>query len=67
MIFFRAELIAALLIGLGSARAVLRGRNKRGRNTTHRVRSPPAPVLPSQPIPLDPDRASRDPVAPTDT
>ena len=27
---------------------------------------PPAPVSPSQPIPLNPDRAVRDPVAPTD-
>src|SRR4051812_3839810 len=61
MIFFRAGLIAALLIGLGA----LGGPAGAQYDPSRAV--PPAPVLPSQPIPLDPDRAARDPVAPTDT
>src|SRR3954465_912171 len=61
MIFFRAGLIEALLIGLGALGGPAGGQYAPSRAV------PPAPVLPSQPIPLDPDRAARDPVAPTDT
>ena len=59
MIFFRAGPIAALLIGPRSA----------GRSCGAQYDAPlypPAPVSPSQPIPLNPDRGVRDPVAPTD-
>ena len=59
MIFFRAELIAALLIGLGAPGGPAWAQYDA-------PLYPPAPVSPSQPIPLDPDRAVRDPVAPTD-
>jgi len=60
MIFFRTAIIAAaLLIGLGAP----------GGQSWAQYDAPlypPAPVSPSQPIPLDPDRAARGPVAPTD-
>ena len=59
MIFFRAELIAALLIGLGALGGPAWAQYDA-------PLYPPAPVSPSQPIPLNPDRAVRDPVAPTD-
>ena len=59
MIFFRAELIAALLIGLGAPGGPAWAQYDA-------PLYPPAPVSPSQPIPLNPDRAVRDPVAPTD-
>ena len=59
MIFFRTGLIAALLIGLGA----LGGQSWAQYDAPL---YPPAPVSPSQPIPLNPDRAVRDPVAPTD-
>ena len=60
MIFFRAGLMAALLIGLGAPGGPAWAQYDA-------PLYPPAPVSPSQPIPLDPDRALRDPVAPTDT
>ena len=59
MIFFRAGLIAALLIGLGALGGPAWAQYDA-------PLYPPAPVSPSQPIPLNPDRAVRDPVAPTD-
>ena len=59
MIFFRTELIAALLIGLGALGGPAWAQYDA-------PLYPPAPVSPSQPIPLNPDRAVRDPVAPTD-
>ena len=66
MIFFRAGLIAALLIGLGALGGPAWAQQAWAQYDASRA-VPPAPVLPSQPIPLDPDRALRDPVAPTDT
>src|SRR3954471_13731538 len=65
MIFFRAGLIAALLIGLGALGGPAWAQQAWTQYDAPRA-VPPAPVLPSQPIPLDPDRALRDPVAPTD-
>src|SRR3954454_24727918 len=59
MIFFRAGLIAALLIGLGAPGGPAWAQYDA-------PLYPPAPVSPSQPIPLNPDRAARGPVAPTD-
>jgi len=59
MIFFRAGLMAALLIGLGALGGPAWAQYDA-------PLYPPAPVSPSQPIPLDPDRAARGPVAPTD-
>ena len=59
MIFFRAGLIAALLIGLGALGGPAWAQYDA-------PLYPPAPVSPSQPIPLNPDRGVRDPVAPTD-
>ena len=59
MIFFRTGLIAALLIGLGALGGPAWAQYDA-------PLYPPAPVSPSQPIPLNPDRAVRDPVAPTD-
>src|SRR6478752_6406496 len=59
MIFFRAGLITALLIGLGAPGGPAWAQYDA-------PLYPPAPVSPSQPIPLNPDRAVRDPVAPTD-
>ena len=59
MIFFRAGIIAALLIGLGALDGPAWAQYDA-------PLYPPAPVSPSQPIPLNPDRAVRDPVAPTD-
>jgi lipoprotein-anchoring transpeptidase ErfK/SrfK len=59
MIFFRAGLVAALLIGLGALGAPAWAQYDA-------PLYPPAPVSPSQPVPLAPDRASRDPVAPAD-
>src|SRR5258707_14818814 len=59
MIFFRTGLIAALLIALGAPGAPAWAQYDA-------PLYPPAPVSPSQPIPLNPDRAVRDPVAPTD-
>ena len=59
MIFFRAGLIAALLIGLGALGGPAWAQYDA-------PLYPPAPVSPSQPIPLNPDRAVRDPVAPAD-
>src|SRR6476646_9205762 len=59
MIFFRTGLIAALLIGLGA----LGGQSWAQYDAPL---YPPAPVSPSQPIPLNLDRAARDPVAPTE-
>ena len=59
MIFFRAGIIAALLIGLGALGGPAWAQYDA-------PLYPPAPVSPSQPIPLNPDRAVRDPVAPTD-
>src|SRR4051812_9841570 len=60
MIFFRTAIIAAaLLIGLGAPGGPAWAQYDA-------PLYPPAPVSPSQPIPLNPDRAVRDPVAPTD-
>ena len=59
MIFFRTGLIAALLIGLGPLGGPAWAQYDA-------PLYPPAPVSPSQPIPLNPDRAVRDPAAPTD-
>ena len=59
MIFFRAGIIAALLIVLGALGGPAWAQYDA-------PLYPPAPVSPSQPIPLNPDRAVRDPVAPTD-
>jgi lipoprotein-anchoring transpeptidase ErfK/SrfK len=59
MIFFRAGLIAALLIGFGALGGPAWAQYDA-------PLYPPAPVSPSQPIPLDPDRAARGRVAPTD-
>jgi lipoprotein-anchoring transpeptidase ErfK/SrfK len=59
LIFFRAGIIAALLIGLGALGGPAWAQYDA-------PLYPPAPVSPSQPIPLNPDRAVRDPVAPTD-
>src|SRR3981081_3618291 len=59
MIFFRAALIAALLIGLGAL-----GGPAWAQYDTPLY--PPAPVSPSQPIPLAPARASRAAAAPAD-
>ena len=59
MIFFRAGNIAALVIGLGAPVGSAWAQYDA-------PLYPPAPVSPSQPIPLDPDRAARGPVAPTD-
>jgi lipoprotein-anchoring transpeptidase ErfK/SrfK len=69
MIFFRAGLIAALLIGLGAPGGqswVQQAWAQQARAQYDAPLYPPAPVSPSQPIPLNPDRAARDPVAPTD-
>jgi lipoprotein-anchoring transpeptidase ErfK/SrfK len=66
MNFFRAGNIAALLIALAAPGGPAWAQQAWTQYDAPRA-VPPAPVLPSQPIPLDPDRASRDPVAPTDT
>jgi lipoprotein-anchoring transpeptidase ErfK/SrfK len=60
MIFFRTGLVAALLIALGAL-----GDHAWAQYDASRA-YPPAQVSPSQPIPIDPDRALRDPVPPTD-
>jgi lipoprotein-anchoring transpeptidase ErfK/SrfK len=65
LIFFRTGIIAALLIGLGALGDPAWAQQAWTQYDAPRA-SPPAPVLPSQPIPLDPDRTARDPVAPTD-
>src|SRR4051812_43362463 len=60
MIFFRTAIIAAaLLIGLGAPGGPAWAQYDA-------PLYPPAPVSPSQPIPLDPDRALRDSAAPGD-
>jgi lipoprotein-anchoring transpeptidase ErfK/SrfK len=66
MNFFRAGNIAALLIALAAPGGPAWAQQAWAQYDASRA-GPPAPVLPSQPIPLDPDRALRDPVAPTDT
>ena len=60
MIFFRAGIIAALLIGLGAP-----GGQAWAQYSASRAYPPPQ-GLPSQPIPLDPDRALRDTATPGD-
>jgi lipoprotein-anchoring transpeptidase ErfK/SrfK len=65
MNFFRAGNIAALLIALAAPCGPAWAQQAGAQYDAPRA-YPPAPVLPSQPIPLDPDRALRDPVAPTD-
>jgi lipoprotein-anchoring transpeptidase ErfK/SrfK len=59
MIFLRAGLTAALLIGLGALGGPAWAQYDA-------PLYPPAPVSPSQPVPLAPDRAARGPVAPAD-
>jgi lipoprotein-anchoring transpeptidase ErfK/SrfK len=69
LIFFRAGLIAALLIGLGAPGGqswVQQAWAQQAWAQYDAPLYPPAPVSPSQPIPLNPDRAARDPAAPTD-
>jgi lipoprotein-anchoring transpeptidase ErfK/SrfK len=65
VIFFRAGIIAALLIGLGAPGGHSWGQQAWAQYDAPRA-YPPAQVSPSQPIPLDPDRASRDTAAPRD-
>jgi len=65
MIVFRAGNIAALLIALAAPGDPAWAQRAWTQNDAPRA-YPPAPVLPSQPIPLDPDRAFRDTAAPRD-
>jgi lipoprotein-anchoring transpeptidase ErfK/SrfK len=70
LIFFRTGLIAALLIGLGAPVGQSWVQQAFAQQPWTQYDAPrgypPAPIPPSQPIPLDPDRALRDPVAPAD-
>ena len=70
MIVFRAAVMAVLLSALAAPAGqtwVQQARAQQAWTPYDAPRAvPPAPVSPSQPVPLDPDRALRDPVPPTD-
>ena len=70
MIVFRAAVMAVLLSALAAPAGqtwVQQARAQQAWTQYDAPRAvPPAPVSPSQPVPLDPDRALRDPVPPTD-
>ena len=65
MFFFRAGIIAAMLIGLAAPVGQSWAQQAWAQYYPPRAYPPPQGSL-NQPIPLDPDRASRDPVAPPD-
>ena len=65
MVFFRAGIIAAMLIGLAAPVGQSWAQQAWAQYYPPRAYPPPQGSL-NQPIPLDPDRASRDPVAPPD-